>query len=293
MRRTAPVVLLAVLLTACSSGTDHADRSDGPSTPGTPAAAAPAPRITLPLDPYQVSDEDYSTVSRALAELTDRCMREQGLRYDEEAPEGVATSATGTGHERRYGITVPETAEKYGYHLDGTPSRQVTPAPQSKRYQRALMGTGKPTGTDGQFDDGCAGRAHLELEKGIDMDAVDLPQWYKRESFQQSLSEPLVTKAFAAWSGCMAESGHHFRTPLDPLADRKVLGEKVTPYERAVATADIACKQRTGLVAAWRNSEAALQRSLIESRGPQLAKARGEAARLIARADRIVGADKN
>jgi hypothetical protein len=291
-------VLLAVLLTACSSGADPAGRADGPA-PGTPSAAASAPgsdglrppRITLPLDPYQVSDEDYSTVSRALAELTDRCMRKQGFRYDEDAPEGVATSATG--HERRYGITVPETARKYGYHLGGAPDPEVTPAPRSRDYQRALMGTGKPTGTEGRFDDGCAGGAHLELEKGIDMEAVDLPQWYKRESFQRSLDEPRVKQAFADWSRCMAESGHRFRGPLDPLADRRVLGKKVTPYERAVATADIACKQRTGLVTAWRNTEAAIQRALIKSRAPQLAKAREEAARLIARADRIVGAGEN
>ncbi|MFI9152682.1 hypothetical protein [Streptomyces sp. NPDC053367] len=294
VRRAAPAVLLAALLTACSSGTGATDRAGGAdrtATPRTPAATAPAPRITLPLDPYQVSDEDFSTVSRALAELTDRCMREQGLRYDEQAPEGVATSATG--HERRYGITVPQTARRYGYHLGGAPVREVAPAPRSQRYQRALMGTGRPTGVEGKFDDGCAGRAHEELERGIDMDAVDLPQWFKRDSFQRSLREPRVTRAFADWSRCMAGSGHRFRTPLDPLSDRRVLGEKVTPYERAVAMADIACKQRTGLVAAWRNTEAALQRTLIESEGARLAKARRETARLIARAGRIVGADQN
>ncbi|MFJ5777718.1 hypothetical protein [Streptomyces sp. NPDC093094] len=245
----------------------------------------------MPLDPYQVSDEDFSTVSRALGVLTDRCMRKQGFRYDEQAPEGVAT--TDLGHERRYGITVPEKARAYGYHLDGAPVRQVTEPPRPKGYQRALMGTGKPVGDTGRFDDGCAGRAHQDLEAGIDMDAVDLPQWYKRDSFQRSLKDPRVTRAFAAWSGCMAESGHRYRTPLDPLADRRVLGEKVTAHERTVAVADIACKQRTGLVDTWRDAEAALQRSLIGRHRAELDSARAEAARLITRADRIVGADGN
>ncbi|MFC5217601.1 hypothetical protein [Streptomyces coerulescens] len=283
----ASVLLIAMaFLAACSPGESPEDPR--PQTTRNPASTT---RITLPLDPYQITDEDYNTVSRALAVLTDRCMREKGFTYDEPAAPGVATAATG--HERRYGITVLKTAKKYGYHLGGTPTQQARQPERSERYEHALTGTGRPTGDKGDFDDGCAGEAHRELEADIDMTAVDLPQWYKRDSFQRSLKDPRVTKEFAAWSGCMADAGHRFANPLDPPADRRVMGAKVTDYERSVAVADITCKQRTGLVDTWQAVESALQRATVDAQGTQLKKARTEATRLVARADRILGAGEN
>ncbi|GAA3501832.1 hypothetical protein GCM10019016_089390 [Streptomyces prasinosporus] len=282
-----PVLLLAAAVTSCASSEPAGHgRTTEPATAG---KAAPLPRISLPLDPYQISDEDFSTVSRALGVLTDRCMERKGFDYDVPAPQDMATAPTG--HERRYGITVPETAAKHGYHLAGTPIQEQPRSPRSKRYERALTGTGKPLGTPGSFDDGCTGEAHRELESGIDMEAVDLPQWYKRESFQRSLEHPRVKTAFASWSDCMSAAGHHYASPLDPPEDPEVMGRKVTEHERAVAVADIECKQRTGLVRTWRDVEAALQRSTVTSRAAQLKKARAQAAKLVARSSRILAAE--
>ena len=236
-----------------------------------------------------MSDDDFATVSRALTELTDRCMRRQGLTYEAPAPQDTATAGP-AGHERRYGITVLESARTHGYHLAGTPARHPEQPKRSKAYERALTGTGKPL-DDGEFDDGCTGEAHRELEAGIDMEAVDLPQWYKRDSFQRSLDDPRVKAVFAAWSRCMAEAGHRYATPLDPPADPGVMGRTVTDHERSVAVADITCKRRTGLVDAWQRVETTLQRSTVTTRAAQLKKAGAQADRLIARADRILAAD--
>ncbi|MFD7242563.1 hypothetical protein [Streptomyces massasporeus] len=288
LARAGLVLLLAAVVTSCASPepSGHA-RPTGAAASGD--ATAGPPRITLPLDPYQVSDEDFGTVSRALTELTDRCMRRQGLAYEAPAPQD--TAATGpTGHERRYGITVLETARTHGYHLAGAPAREPEQPKRSKAYERALTGTGKPL-DDGAFDDGCTGEAHSKLEAGIDMEAVDLPQWYKRDSFQRSLEDPRVKAAFAAWSRCMAEAGHRYASPLDPPADPKVMGRTVTDHERSVAVADITCKTRTGLVDAWQRVETTLQRSTVTTRAAQLKKAGAEAQRLIARADKILAAD--
>lgn len=288
LARAGLVLLVGAVVTSCAS-----PEPSGNARPTGPAASADAtsgpPRITLPLDPYQVSDEDFGTVSRALAELTDRCMRRQGLSYEEPAPEDTPTSPTG--HERRYGITVLETAREHGYHLDGAPAREPERQKRSQRYERALSGTGKPLGGSDGFDDGCTGEAHRELESGIDMEAVDLPQWYKRDSFQRSLDDPRVKAAFGAWSRCMAEAGHRYAGPLDPPADPGVMGRTVTEHERSVAVADITCKRRTGLVGAWHQVETTLQRSTVTTRAAQLKKARAEAKRLIARADKILAAD--
>ncbi|MFJ8593593.1 hypothetical protein [Streptomyces sp. NPDC093598] len=289
LARAGLVLLVAAVVTSCASPepSGHA-RPTGAAASGD--ATAGPPRITLPLDPYQVSDEDFGTVSRALAELTDRCMRRQGLTYEAPAPQDTAATSP-TGHERRYGITVLESARRHGYHLAGAPAQEPKQPKRSKAYQRALTGTGEPLGGPGEFDDGCTGEAHRKLESGIDMEAVDLPQWYKRDSFQRSLDDPRVKAAFGAWSRCMAEAGHRFATPLDPPADPGVMGRTVTEHEQSVAVADITCKQRTGLVGAWQQVESALQRSTVTSRAAQLRKARAEAARLVARADRILAAD--
>ena len=285
----AGLVLLAVaVVTSCASPEPSGNaRPTGAAASGD--ATAGPPRITLPLDPYQVSDDDFGTVSRALTELTDRCMRRQGLTYEAPAPQDTATAGP-AGHERRYGITVLESARTHGYHLAGTPARHPEQPKRSKAYERALTGTGKPL-DDGEFDDGCTGEAHRELEAGIDMEAVDLPQWYKRDSFQRSLDDPRVKAVFAAWSRCMAEAGHRYATPLDPPADPGVMGRTVTDHERSVAVADITCKRRTGLVDAWQRVETTLQRSTVTTRAAQLKKAGAQADRLIARADRILAAD--
>ena len=285
----AGLVLLAVaVVTSCASPEPSGNaRPTGAAARGD--ATAGPPRITLPLDPYQVSDDDFATVSRALTELTDRCMRRQGLTYEAPAPQDTATAGP-AGHERRYGITVLESARTHGYHLAGTPARHPEQPKRSKAYERALTGTGKPL-DDGEFDDGCTGEAHRELEAGIDMEAVDLPQWYKRDSFQRSLDDPRVKAVFAAWSRCMAEAGHRYATPLDPPADPGVMGRTVTDHERSVAVADITCKRRTGLVDAWQRVETTLQRSTVTTRAAQLKKAGAQADRLIARADRILAAD--
>ena len=285
----AGLVLLAVaVVTSCASPEPSGNaRPTGAAASGD--ATAGPPRITLPLDPYQVSDDDFATVSRALTELTDRCMRRQGLTYEAPAPQDTATAGP-AGHERRYGITVLESARTHGYHLAGTPARHPEQPKRSKAYERALTGTGKPL-DDGEFDDGCTGEAHRELEAGIDMEAVDLPQWYKRDSFQRSLDDPRVKAVFAAWSRCMAEAGHRYATPLDPPADPGVMGRTVTDHERSVAVADITCKRRTGLVDAWQRVETTLQRSTVTTRAAQLKKAGAQADRLIARAYRILAAD--
>ena len=285
----AGLVLLAVaVVTSCASPEPPGNaRPTGAAASGD--ATAGPPRITLPLDPYQVSDDDFATVSRALTELTDRCMRRQGLTYEAPAPQDTATAGP-AGHERRYGITVLESARTHGYHLAGTPARHPEQPKRSKAYERALTGTGKPL-DDAEFDDGCTGEAHRELEAGIDMEAVDLPQWYKRDSFQRSLDDPRVKAVFAAWSRCMAEAGHRYATPLDPPADPGVMGRTVTDHERSVAVADITCKRRTGLVDAWQRVETTLQRSTVTTRAAQLKKAGAQADRLIARADRILAAD--
>lgn len=69
------------------------------------------------------------------------------------------------------------------------------------------------------------------------------------------------------------------------------MGRTVTEHERSVAVADITCKRRTGLVGAWHQVETTLQRSTVTTRAAQLKKARAEAKRLIARADKILAAD--
>ncbi|MEU4612223.1 MULTISPECIES: hypothetical protein [Streptomyces] len=283
----AALLLSVALLTSCSpsesSGGEQA--ADSEERAGKPTAVT---TISLPLDPYQVSDSDFGKASRALAVLTDQCMEQQGFDY--EAPEQQSASATPTGHERRYGITDLGAARKYGYHLGGAPTPQQQPR-ESKRYERALAGTGKPRGSSGEFDDGCTGEAHKELEAGIDMEAVDLPQWYKRDSFQRSMRDSRVTTAFREWSGCMAGKGHRFSSPLDPPGSRKVMGRKVTAYERSVAVADIECKGRTGLVVTWRDVESALQKATVTSRAKELEKARTETAKLVRRADKILASE--
>ncbi|MFJ3642431.1 hypothetical protein ACIPRD_22065 [Streptomyces sp. NPDC090108] len=290
LAKTAAAVLAALSLGALTSCADQ-----GTPRPAAPSASVTVPRATgvhlpevkLPLDSYQVSASDFGTISSALISLTRTCMK--GAGYDYAAGHSPAPGSVQTGNSRRYGLLDPRDARTHGYHPPFVPdAAALSGRGESHAYRIALTGTGKPTGKKGQFDDGCAGKANALLDQGIDTDAVNLPQWLKRDTFQRSMSRPAVRAVFADWSACMRAKGYSYASPLAPFDDRRLVGAQVTDAERAVAVTDIQCKDSTHLVQKWTAAEAALQDAAIHAHRADLAEARAETAKTVARAKDVL-----
>ncbi|MGI5526961.1 hypothetical protein ACQEVX_05850 [Streptomyces syringium] len=265
----------ACLATAsCSTGGGKDAPTAGPAAPPTvpttpSAGARPGP---LPLDSHFLSREDHRKLRSALDLLVAACMKRAGVPLPP-APEAAAEPPR---HERRYGISSPDQAARYGYHLaERTPP--PTPPPVTARQQRALSGTpdGKP-GPGGSPPEGCNAAAARKITgtASFPADALVVRQ-LNMDSFEQSKNDARVRTVLRKWSDCMKAGGFSYAGPLDaPRA--MAAGPRASAREIATARADIACKDRTRLIGVWSAVETAYQHRLIKERANELAAARRE-----------------
>ncbi|MFF4844009.1 hypothetical protein [Streptomyces collinus] len=292
-RPAAPAALLALLalLAGCAS--------PGPSSPGPPspgpagtraAAAAPAPSgpggsdytYRLPLAAYSYSDAEYAVIASAQRILARDCMKGFGLSY-----RPVRKSASGAISDRRYGISGMAVTARYGYHL---PPQPRDPAPELDAEQRDVL-YGKKSAFHGKAvpDAGCLGSAVRKLAEPYAYPAgVTAASTISAEGFRASMRDRGVRALFARWSACMKEKGYRYASPLAPFRDPAFTEGRVTARERRTATADMACKERTGLLESWLKAEAGIQRGMIRKRITVLRRLRDLHRHKVSAARRIV-----
>ncbi|MFI0718259.1 hypothetical protein [Streptomyces sp. NPDC021224] len=264
----------------------HAPAADPDSDPGSnPDAAAP----DIPLAAYLPSGRqlrDYATARQILA---NRCLAGLGFSPDPLPPAFTADDADVTSlTARRYMLTDPATARAYGYHTSLTPSyvrvdrrdRAAQQAEQAPRpdhrsaADRALVSLGlDPAGTpvphpriDGRPvpEGGCTAQANRALTGTDDtLTRADLPNKLQIDTWQQSLADPAVRRAFADWSACMAARGHHYPDPV--AVDNAADWQSASPSARelATATADVTCKRQAHVVGIWNTADTALQKAAV------------------------------
>jgi hypothetical protein len=144
-----------------------------------------------------------------------------------------------------------------------TSATAEAPAPPGQTYR------GRPIP-----ERGCVGEAERALGAGAALGTATVVRDVDFQSVELARNDPRVVAAFSQWSACMRQKGHDYRDPWGPPNDRRFTGPRATPQEIEVATADVACKQRTGVVRTWFAADAAHQRSLIERQRDALERAR-------------------
>ncbi|MBO3743916.1 hypothetical protein [Actinoplanes flavus] len=210
----------------------------------------------LPLAAYIGSAEEQATLSRAEGILLQRCMHGLGFTGWRPTETQPATQWT-TG--LRIGIVDAELAGKYGYHPPGERTERVARATASPRQRAEIAAlTGQKTAEAATTepligrtipDGGCEGEAERVL--GAGMPAYD-NELYGRlgvEADKATQRDDRVVGGLRAWSDCMKRAGHLYRNPWEAAAQTWAVVPTAT--EKALATADVACKTETGLPGIW------------------------------------------
>lgn len=287
MRRLAPICLaLAAALLGCSSGS-------GSGEGGAPAGAANTPTTSgsstterlvtytnrLPMARYSYSVAEDTAIESAQHVLTRRCLKTYGIAYEppEQAPDtpGPPTAATGCrARARRHASATTRTA---------TPPN-CPKGPASKDDLSVFYGKrGVPQGSGEKLtykgkevpDDGCFGQSVSKLSKEYDDPAgAAVASRIANESYQDSLADPAVREGFRKWSRCMRSSGFRYSSPMDPLNTAAFQGDEISAKEKRTATADVLCKEETGLLAIWFKAETDIQKADIKKNSEALEELR-------------------
>lgn len=240
----AVLVSAAALVTGCG-----ADTRRSPSRPS----------IVLPLTAYHLNSDDNAVVAAARTVLMRECMTTKGHRWTR-PPVPAGKNALLDGNARRYGLADLQAAQRFGYHVPEEP--RVARAQEamatwsgklSKEERNSLFGPG-----------GCEEKADSVIWKGVPRNGMWLYEMGSK-AFDDSAEDPAVVSATAAWSRCMKQRNFSYRTPQEAVEDRRwnLDSPKITSAERAVATADVHCKEQTNLIAIRSGAERRIQTEMI------------------------------
>ncbi|MFG2990199.1 hypothetical protein ACGFZK_13075 [Streptomyces sp. NPDC048257] len=286
---------------AASAGTD-AGAASAAGADAT-AIAGSAKVRTLPIEQYLPTPAEYAKLSQAGGALQQKCM--QGLGFASfQAPEQAPADPRETFTDLRYGTVDAAQAARSGYKpefagsartakaggasaaaaADGpAPSAAVQPVLGDAEWL-AMTGTTKEVGDTAKAKQaapsqvqgkdippgGCVAESTRTLTGGGEQLYADLAQDINGQSYKESLKDPRVTKVFAAWSACMKGKGYDYKNPMQANDDPKFSVPTVSAQEIAVATADVACKNKTKLVDVWHAAEAQIQQKMIDARANEM-----------------------
>ncbi|WP_395296372.1 hypothetical protein ACF9IK_25225 [Kitasatospora hibisci] len=265
-----------------------------PTTPvATPSAGTGVDELHLPIEQYMLTPVQSVQFEWVRKAATGSCMKRYGLDYPVPAKPGPDDTAarTYTPMNRRYGVTEPDSAARWGYHMPQTaaaPAAGEQPASLAALPAAArtvLLGVDQAQGTRATSYQGKPlpdGGCFAELDR-IMPGAAGGPQGpgngpqgavteIKSGSFTESKSAPEVAAAIAAWTGCMKEHGFDLPDPLQaPTAVPSMKDPVPSATEIAQAVADVDCKRRTNLTGIWFATESTLQNVAIGRRAKDLA----------------------
>ncbi|QXE36105.1 hypothetical protein KQY30_19550 [Streptomyces sp. GMY02] len=203
-----------------------------------------------------------------------KCMARYGFRDFGPPPvsEQSVTAQTNSAMGRRYGISDPALALKYGYHLPAETEEPPHWEPAQGAESAVFTGTGVEVESgvyEGERvpEGGCRG----EARRMFPMPQTPEAQQLGAVVFEQSRTDSDVVSAVAKWSSCMGEKGYERNHPLEDLRELGIsLSSPVTEGEIAQAIADVACKEETGLVKIWNAQESEKQEKVIAENASKL-----------------------
>ncbi|MEU9505368.1 hypothetical protein AB0D32_03675 [Micromonospora sp. NPDC048170] len=222
--------------------------------------------FSLPLDPYRLSDLNLVNSSKAKKGLVEQCMSRFGFQYRvPQEPQPVVV-----GYERRYGMADRKSASERGYHVP--PEAELEHPELAPAALAVLLGNGQSVhGGQEVPEGGCT----QEAEKRISVGAPQIPNErlgidLSMESYDKTLSDSRVQKAFADWSACMKRDGRNYTDPFKAVNDPQFTTPTATPQEILVATADVRCKHETNLINVMASVETAYQQQALEKHAEAL-----------------------
>lgn len=303
----AVVVLLAGGdLAACSASagghTQRADlKADAPAPwPDAVPKSGLSKGLVLPLEAYMETYPESVAIQRAVDKLTTRCMARYGFTVSlppvgRTPPPNYDDSNMG----RRYGIMDRAMAVKLGYTLGDEEEAAEATAPKLSDAAVAVL-TGRvamkldaaraPSTYQGKQipDGGCSAEASRKV--GADRIDTALPGRLDAASLDRSTSDPRVQAVISAWSQCMKSKGYTVDSPMHAANIAPyVHGQAVSAANIQVATSDVDCKSRTGLVTTWFGVESAIQRQQIEQNQPALRDVRAKITAVVEAASAVTG----
>ncbi|MGW4506822.1 hypothetical protein ACWENO_19510 [Streptomyces sp. NPDC004436] len=243
--------------------------------------------VTLPIEEFALKSDDLLKIAKAEAVLLKRCMSRAGEDFNPPLPK--PDSGISGELDRRYGVISETVAREYGYHLPEMSkiSHGATSAePISPRQKQLLYGT---PSDESVGPGGCFGEVQRELrEKHRDAAGAEIAQTISTESYKKSMESPIVRELFKSWSSCMKGRGFNFGSPIDSISNRSYMGPTVSDEEKKVALADVACKERIGLVGAWNREESRIQEGEIVKNAGPLASLKESQAALLRRSEEVI-----
>jgi hypothetical protein len=280
--RAAVAALTLVLAAGCSSGGGargtgggHAAAARGSSgetaggLAGLSLSLGNSPNsLVLPLTPYVASGEQMTEQLTARDVLVSRCMQKSGFHY---TPPVVSSNQAmgadpGVGAAYNFGITSMTLARQFGYEaLNPFFPAQAPPRPTGQLV--------------GQLP--AAERAALTSCNQSMRWLPDLPQLAQLlqiTAWHDTMTGPAAQALFRRWSACMAASGYDYANPVqaalgepgDSDGPSQWTGASPSQLEIQTAVADVACKDKTGLVPQWIRLLAEAQEALVQHYLPQL-----------------------
>ncbi len=278
-RARVAVPALAVLgaLTGCSAPAEGQESTALPEVTSIPVILD-STHLKLPMGPYLLSTQEMDDLTTARDIFLRRCAGGFGVELPAHPKQRRLGPITYT--ERRYGLADPALAAEDGYHLGdrdarhapkpagpelsaaqelvltGTPPPAATPEPKSRSRSTRPRHHGRQIPADG-----CLGEANRKL--GGSWGDPEIVERIDATSVLQAAKDGRVVAVFRDWSACMKARGYRYAAPWDPANDGRFAGPHSSPTEVAVATADVACKQKTNVVGVWYAVDAAYQRAFI------------------------------
>jgi hypothetical protein len=198
-------------------------------------------------------------------EMMDACMEEAGFPQWEPSP-SLPTLGGDNDMDARYGINDLDQARNFGYHPD--PEAQ-------KAYDDAINAdiAGNAT-TDQKSLLDCVTRTNQSAPR------VSTPELIDRiggNSWKEAQETPAVRKVFADWSACMKDKGYTYAEPMDANDDPAWAASepgKASARERAVAVADVECRDEHHVEKTWFDAETLIQQHDIQQHSADLDKLR-------------------
>jgi hypothetical protein len=273
---SAVVAAIAVAIVACGMRDTSAGATRSEPELGVLPRIESYDDVVFPLDSYHLSPERRVALARANDILVRDCMRRYG--FDFELP--VRTVSPALEKNRIIGLVDADEAARFGYKPAwfAEYSRRVKKAKSKQvRWPPEMMGVlygDGPSKVNGVAvpAGGCNGEARRRLGRDTaggpgDESFVIRLEWI---SGQLTRKDSRLEAAFARWRDCMLEAGYDYRDPWQANGDPAFAEEHVSAHEIAVATTDVACRDKHNVNGIWVAVRSAYQHRLIEANAEAL-----------------------
>lgn len=269
------VVFCAGVLSACSASTAQ-DEGPEPSIQVQPVTSSS--QVQLPVARYTRSDAQEKALMTAVNIAQRACGRTYGIDSGIQIVEQQALIRNDS--ERRYGIVNSDEVQRYGYQpvpQGGGADEKASGWAPSERERAVMNGVdaaGATVDTDTETGKkippgGCAAEGFRKLlGKNSGMAFTAVVDDILAESWELTKADSRSLAVAKKWAACMAERGYPgFKSRWD--AGNSVASASQSE-QIAMATADLACAQKTDYIGTWYAVDVAYQNRLIDEKQGEL-----------------------